>query len=202
MCAEAVARARDDSRSMLLWGVIALKREDAEVAEGRLARARELARQAVRPAALVLGRGARRAPWPATCRVRWRSREEGADGLAIACRAAEQPRRCCSSRRATSPGAERLLRAALADEPSLPQLSKNLGDLLYRGGRFDEAQEATSAPRSSRPNWGTISTSSWATSPSSAGTATRARDCWRRAAELNPGHQLARSNLEILDVPA
>ena len=30
----------------------------------------------------------------------------------------------------------------------------------------------------------------------------RARDCWRRAAELNPGHQLARSNLEILDVPA
>ena len=38
--------------------------------------------------------------------------------------------------------AEQLLAAALEEEPSLPQLSKNLGDLLYRSGRADEARQA------------------------------------------------------------
>ena len=39
-------------------------------------------------------------------------------------------------------GAETALRAALAEDPSLPQISKNLADILYRNGRYDEAREA------------------------------------------------------------
>ena len=39
-------------------------------------------------------------------------------------------------------GAEELVRVAIQDEPSLPQLSKNLGDLAYRASRYDEAWEA------------------------------------------------------------
>ena len=39
-------------------------------------------------------------------------------------------------------GAEAALRAALAEDPSLPQVSKNLADILYRNGRYDEANEA------------------------------------------------------------
>ncbi len=35
-----------------------------------------------------------------------------------------------------------MLRAALAEDPSLPQISKNLADILYRNGRYDEAREA------------------------------------------------------------
>ena len=39
-------------------------------------------------------------------------------------------------------GAEKMLRAALAEDPALPQVSKNLADMLYRNGRYDEAAEA------------------------------------------------------------
>src|SRR5205085_952299 len=39
-------------------------------------------------------------------------------------------------------GAEDVVRAARKNEPSLPQLSKNLGDLAYRASRYDEAWDA------------------------------------------------------------
>ena len=55
---------------MLLWGIIALKREDAEVAEGRLARARELLGNEAGAAALVLGRETGGGYPRATCRGR------------------------------------------------------------------------------------------------------------------------------------
>src|SRR5690606_5114521 len=35
--------------------------------------------------------------------------------------------------------AESAIRAAFAEAPGLPQASKNLGDLLYRAGRYDDA---------------------------------------------------------------
>src|SRR5690606_28524971 len=38
--------------------------------------------------------------------------------------------------------AESAIRAAFAEAPGLPQASKNLGDLLYRAGRYDDALEA------------------------------------------------------------
>ena len=98
--------------------------------------------------------------------------------------------------------AERVLRATLAEEPSLPQLSKNLGDLLYRGGRYDEAQEAFDRAAKLAPDLGDDLYFKLGNLAFRRRDRERARDCWRRAAELNPGHQLARSNLEILDVPA
>ncbi len=39
-------------------------------------------------------------------------------------------------------GAEGLLKAAVAEDPSLPQVFKNLGDLHYRDGLYDEALDA------------------------------------------------------------
>jgi tetratricopeptide (TPR) repeat protein len=199
-CAEAVGRAREDSRSMLLWGIIALKREDAEVAEGRLAKARELL-------------GNRPVPplwyWAAAL------------GAAVA---GDLPRAQALAEEGTSawpahpvlrnnlgvllestgdlPGAEQVLRAAVADEPSLPQLSKNLGDLLYRAGRFDDAQESYERAAKLAPELGDDLYFKLGNLAFKRRDRDRARDCWRRAAELNPGHQLARSNLEILDVPA
>src|SRR3712207_1933538 len=41
-CGDAAARARDDARVMLGWSIVALKRGDLAVAQGRLARVREL----------------------------------------------------------------------------------------------------------------------------------------------------------------
>jgi len=199
-CAEAVSGAREDARPMLLWGVIALKREDAEVAEGRLARARELlgakpvpalwfwaatlaaASAGDLPRAIALGREGL-AAWPTHPVLR--------NNLAVLLESTGELAE-----------AERLLRAALAEEPSLPQLSKNLGDLLYRGGRYDDAQDAFDRAAKLAPELGDDLYFKLGNLAFRRRDRERARDCWRRAAELNPGHQLARSNLEILDVPA
>ncbi len=199
-CSEAVSRAREDARPMLLWGVIALKREDAEVAEGRLARARELlGTKPVPPlwfwaaelaaassgdlqrAVSVAREGVR--AWPAHPVLR--------NNLAVLLELTGELAE-----------AESVLRATLAEEPSLPQLSKNLGDLLYRGGRYDEAQEAFDRAAKLAPELGDDLYFKLGNLAFRRRDRERARDCWRRAAELNPGHQLARSNLEILDVPA
>lgn len=198
--AEAVAGARDDPRPMMLWGVIALKRDDAEVAEGRLAKARELFGAKPVPAlwywaaslaaasgddlarAVALGKEGLEA-WPAHPVL--------LNNLAVLLEAAGELAE-----------AERLLRAALAEEPSLPQLSKNLGDLLYRAGRYDEAQEAFDRAAKLAPELGDDLYFKLGNLAFRRRDRDRARECWRHAAEINPGHQLARSNLEILDVPA
>jgi tetratricopeptide (TPR) repeat protein len=198
--AEAVARARDDARPMLLWGIIALKREDPEVALGRLAKARELlgsrpvpplwfwaaalaaASAGDLPRAVEVAREGATA-WPAHPVLR--------NNLAVLLEATGELAE-----------AEQLLRAALADEPSLPQLSKNLGDLLYRAGRYDDAQEAFDRAAKLAPELGDDLYFKLGNLAFRRRDRDRARDCWRRAADLNPGHQLARSNLEILDVPA
>jgi len=199
-CAEAVTRAREDARPMLLWGVIALKREDPEVAEGRLARAWELfGTRPVPPLwfwAAALAAASAGDLSRAVARARdgveaWPSHPVLRNNLAVLLESTGE-----------LVEAERLLRATLADEPSLPQLSKNLGDLLYRGGRYDEAQEAFDRAAKLAPELGDDLYFKLGNLAFRRHDRESARDCWRRAAELNPGHQLARSNLEILDVPA
>ncbi len=198
--AEAVSRSREDARPMLLWGVVALKREDPEVAEGRLARARELL-------------GSRPVPplwfWAAALAAASADDLSRAVALAregVAAWPAHPVLRNNLAVLLESTGelaeAERVLRATLAEEPSLPQLSKNLGDLLYRAGHYDEAQEAFDRAAKLAPALGDDLYFKLGNLAFRRRDRERARDCWRRAAELNPGHQLARSNLEILDVPA
>ena len=126
---------------MLGWGVVALQRGEYQVAQGRLARARELRRRQAGAAALVLGRDASRAPASTTPRARSRRREEGAaahPGNAVLRNNLAVLRELAGD----VAGAETMLRAALAEDPSLPQISKNLADILYRNGRFDDAKEA------------------------------------------------------------
>jgi tetratricopeptide (TPR) repeat protein len=198
--AEAVSRSREDARPMLLWGVVALKREDPEVAEGRLARARELL-------------GSRPVPplwfWAAALAAASADDLSRAVALAregVAAWPAHPVLRNNLAVLLESTGelaeAESVLRATLAEEPSLPQLSKNLGDLLYRAGHYDEAQEAFDRAAKLAPALGDDLYFKLGNLAFRRRDRERARDCWRRAAELNPGHQLARSNLEILDVPA
>ncbi|MEZ4412622.1 MAG: tetratricopeptide repeat protein [Gemmatimonadales bacterium] len=198
--AEAVARAPEDARPMLLWGVIALKREDPEVSEGRLAKARELLGDRPVPplwfwaAALAAGSAGdmTRAVTLAREGVKaWPQHPVLRNNLAMLLETTGD-----------LVEAERLLRAALADEPSLPQLSKNLGDLLYRAGRYDDAQAAFDRAAKLSPDLGDDLYFKLGNLAFRQRDRDRARECWRRAAELNPGHQLARSNLEILDVPA
>ncbi len=185
---------------MLLWGVIALKREDPEVAEGRLAKARDLLQGKTIPplwfwaAALAAGSAGEMERAVAVAKEgtkAWPQHPVLRNNLAVLLEATGD-----------LAAAETLLRAALADEPSLPQLSKNLGDLLYRAGRYDDAQVAFDRAAKLAPDLGDDLYFKLGNLAFRQRDRDRARQCWSRAAELNPGHQLARSNLEILDVPA
>jgi len=198
--AEAASRARDDARVMIGWGVTALKRNDPEVALGRLQRAAEL-----------LGDRPRPPTWY------W------AMALAVACQGdlvealtlSEQGVEAHSGNAVLKnnhavltelagdlASAELLLRTALAQDPTLAPVSKNLGDLLYRAGRFDDAFEAYERAAKLSPSLGDDLYFKMGNIAYKRRDRERARACWRRVTELNPGHQLARANLDTLDATA
>ncbi|MFN8646198.1 MAG: DUF4388 domain-containing protein [Gemmatimonadales bacterium] len=198
--AEAASKAREDARIMLGWGVAALKRNDAEVALGRLQRAGELWGEREKPAtwywamALAVGcqgdlvaalaqaeEGVARHPGIAALRNNLAVLQELAGDL---------------------PVAETTLRAALSESPTLAQVSKNLGDLLYRAGRYDDAFEAYERAAKLAPALGDDLFFKLGNIAFKRRDRDRARACWRRVTELNPGHQLARANLDTLDATA
>lgn len=194
---EAAGKSRDDPRIMLGWGVTALKRNDPDVAVSRLQRAGELLGDRVRPATWY-----------------W------AMGLAIACQgdlaaALEVAQQGVDTHTESAvlrnnlavlqelagelANAETMLRAALAEDPTLAQVSKNLGDLLYRAGRYDEAFEAYERAAKLSPELGEDLYFKMGNIAFKRRDRDKARVCWRRVTDLNPGHQLARANLDTLD---
>ena len=97
-------------------------------------------------------------------------------------------------------GAEAMLRSALAEDPALPQVSKNLADILYRNGRYDEAAEAYERAAKLNPELGDDLYFKLGNIAYKRRDHARARESWAQATSLNPGHQLARANLEMLDL--
>jgi tetratricopeptide (TPR) repeat protein len=195
---DAAGRARDDARIMLSWGVAALKRGEHQVAQGRLARTIELL-------------GAKSAPalwyWAATLAS---AGLDDAPGALRAARAGVEtyPANAVLQNNLAvlleltgdTQGAESALRTALDEDPSLPQISKNLADILYRGGRYEEASEAYERAAKLAPDLGDDLYFKLGNIAYKRRDKTRARESWSRATELNPGHELARSNLEMLDM--
>jgi tetratricopeptide (TPR) repeat protein len=193
---EAAGRARDDSRVMLGWAVVALRRGEYQVAEGRLARAHELAGGKPVPALWY---------WASTLA------NIGLDDLASARRTAEEGATAYPASAVLGnnlavlrelggdlEGAEAMLRAAIAEDASLPQISKNLADILYRNGRYDDAREAYERAAKLAPELGDDLYFKLGNIAYRRRDHDRARESWRRATELNPGHELARANLEML----
>jgi tetratricopeptide (TPR) repeat protein len=195
---DAAGRARDDARVMLGWSIVALKRGDNKVAQGRLARARELLNGKPVPALWY---------WAATLATS--GLDDGVGALQIA--------REGVATYANNPvlqnnlavllelsgdvqGAEAMLRAALAEDAALPQVSKNLADILYRNGRYDEAAEAYERAAKLNPELGDDLYFKLGNIAYKRRDHARARESWAQAASLNPGHQLARANLEMLDL--
>ncbi len=198
--AEAASRAREDARVMIGWGVTALKRNDADVAVSRLQRAAELLGDRPRPptwywamalavacqgdlpqALEVAERGSTAHPGNAVLR----------NNLAVLLELAGD-----------LPSAEITLRTALAEDPTLAPVSKNLGDLLYRAGRYDDAFEAYERAAKLAPALGDDLYFKMGNIAYKRRDRERARACWKRVTELNPSHQLARANLDTLDGPA
>ncbi len=94
--------------------------------------------------------------------------------------------------------AESLVREALEEAPTLPQITKNLGDLLYRAGRYDEARDAYQRAARLAPELGDDLYFKLGNIAYRQRDPDTARHCWERATAINPGHELARTNLETL----
>jgi len=198
--ADAAGRAPNDPRLQLAWGLAALERGEAPLAVVRLARARELLGDATPPplwfwgaarahalagdlesALDIAGQGAARHPGNAVLLNNYAVFLEAAGDLG---------------------GAEAALHRALAETPSLPQTSKNLGDIYYRLGRFDDAWEAYQRALRLSPDLGDDLHFKLGNLALKRGDPGAARAHWSRAVELNPRHQLARANLQTLGASA
>jgi len=195
---DAAGRAREDARIMLGWSIAALKGGDHQVAQGRLGRARELFQGRPVPALWY---------WAATLAS---AGAEDADGALSVAREGVRAYpdhpvlrnnlAVLLELRGDLEEAEQLLRSALAEDPALPQVSKNLADILYRTGRYDDAAEAYERAAKLNPELGDDLYFKLGNIAYKRRDHARARESWAQAASLNPGHQLARANLEMLDL--
>ena len=194
---EAAGRAKDDPRIHLGWGIVALKRGDGEAAESRLARAREQIGEKPVPAlwywafALTQASLSKLDAAIAVAREGVEVHPSNAvlrNNLAVLLETAGD-----------AAAADELLRAAFAEDPSLPQVSKNLADLYYRAGRYDEAFEAYERAAKLDPSLGDDLFFKLGNIAFKRRDHARARESWTRATELNPAHQLARANLDLLE---
>jgi tetratricopeptide (TPR) repeat protein len=193
--AEAAARARTDARTYLGWGVVALKQGDFASAAGRLDRAKELC-GGVPPATWFWAR-ALAAASAGEFELAEEVAEEGAE--AYPSHAVLQNNLGVLKELAGDlAGAEELIRGARKNEPSLPQLSKNLGDLVYRASRYEEAWDAYSRAVELAPDLGDDVYFKLGNIAYKGNDRELAAQLWRKALELNPKHELVKANLDTL----
>jgi len=195
LLAEAAGRLAEDPRVFVSWALLALKRDEPQAAWPRLERARELIGRTPPPlwffaAALTLIQ---------------QEQLEGALGIAREAVGAYPQHPVLRNNLAVlleATGqfgeAEAVLKESVREEPPFPQPFKNLGDLMYRSGRYEEAASLYDRAVAMVPDLGDdlfFKLGNLAFRRRDTG---RARECWERAVQINPGHQLARANLELL----
>ena len=95
--------------------------------------------------------------------------------------------------------AEQVLAAGLEENPSLPQLSKNIGDLHYKAGRADEAQQAYLRAVKLAPRLGDDVYFKLGNIAFKNRRRPEAEGYWREVLALNPSHAMAKKNLETLE---
>jgi tetratricopeptide (TPR) repeat protein len=192
--ADAVEGDRGDPRLWTGWGLLALRRNEAALALERFARAREGLGAAVPPARWFWG-------------CAW-AQALGDGGWSEAISTARQGVAAFPDHPVlrTTLGvllegagdvgeAEAHLRHALGEDPTIPQISKNLGDLLYRSGRWEEAEDAYQRAAMLAPTLGDDLYFKLGNLACRRGDLAVARDHWQQALTINPAHELARSNL-------
>ncbi len=193
--AEASTRARSDPRVYLGWGIVALKQGDHGSAAGRLDRAKELFGQELPPIWY----------WARALAAASAGEFQAAEEIAEAGVAKYPTQAVLRNNLAVMrelggdlERAEELVRSARKDEPSLPQLSKNFGDLAYRASRYDEAWDAYSRAVELSPDLGDDVYFKLGNIAYKRNDRELAAQLWRRALALNPKHELVKANLDTL----
>jgi tetratricopeptide (TPR) repeat protein len=82
------------------------------------------------------------------------------------------------------------------EDPGVGQLHKNLGDLHYRAGRYDEALEAYLRATKANPELGGDMYLKLGNIRLRRQEREEAIRCWERALELDPDNAIVRTNLE------
>src|SRR5438046_1512707 len=192
---EAATRARTDPRVYVGWGVVALKQGDHASATGRLDRAKELFAERVPPIWF----------WARTLEAAGAGDFETAEQVARKGVEVYPQNGVLRNNLAVLhelagelPQPEALARSALHDEPSLPQLSKNLGDLAYRASRYEEAWALYQRAIELSPELGDDVFFKLGNIAYKRNERERASELWHRALELNPKHELVKANLDTL----
>jgi tetratricopeptide (TPR) repeat protein len=197
---EAAGRLADHPSVFLSWGLLALRREEPQLAAARLDRARELF-------------GGTHPPpiWFFAATLAQANQEQleralatAADGVSAHPTHPVLRNNLAVLREATGDvaGAEAVLQEVVQDDPPFPQPYKNLGDILYRAGRYEEATQLYDRAAAIDPTLGDDLFFKLGNLAFRRRDGERARECWDRAVALNPGHQLARANLELLGAPS
>lgn len=192
--AEANSWSRDNPTILTGWGIVALKRGDAAAAAERLDRARRLMHVPppvwywARTLAAAASEDFSLAESLAEEAVEKHPQEPVLrNNLAVLLELAGELAR-----------AERLIASSLTEAPSLAQLSKNLGDVRYRAGRYDDAWESYQRAIGLAPELGDDVYFKMGNIAYKRGEREHAEQYWRHALLLNPTHELARSNLATL----
>jgi len=194
--AEAAALAPQDARILTGWGIGALHRGDFEVAVGRLERAREVAGAATLGRLWYWARALAAAALDQLHEAEALLREgltHYPEDVVLANNLAVVLENLGELELAAE-----VLRDALAEDYVVPQLSKNLGDLLYRAARYDDAWEAYQRAVRQQPSLGDDIYFKLGNIAYKRQDRELATEYWNRALELNPHHELARTNLETV----
>ncbi|MFI5208142.1 MAG: DUF4388 domain-containing protein [Gemmatimonadales bacterium] len=192
----AAARAPNDWHILVSWGVLGVKRGDGQHALEHLERAHGMMNAA--PPAVWF--------WARTLATLLVSGESAA--LQVAEEAAQaHPKRAALrnnlaalyERLGRTADAQATLQAALEEDPSIPQLSKNIGDLAYKAGSADEAQAAYLRVLKLAPRLGDDVYFKLGNIAFKQARRPEAQGYWKEVLALNPAHELARKNLETLE---
>lgn len=194
--AEAASRAGPDTRVLVGWAIAALERADFQMAQARLERAREIAGERQLPALWYWARALAAAG------------QEAFDEAEVIIRQGMQlfPRNAALRNNLAAllevmgdaDRAEEVLREVLRDEPGLPQLNKNLGDLCYQSARYEEAWDAYQKAVKITPDLGDDVYLKLGNIAYKRNDKERAAALWKTALGMNPQNELARANLQTI----
>ncbi len=123
-----------------------------------------------------------------------------ADGLKIhpTCAALANNAGVVQERKGEPARARELYELALECDSALPQASKNLGDILYRDGRYDEAAEAYQRALRAEPELGDDTYAKLGNVFYKRRDREQAIRMWERALKINPANDVVRTNLEFV----